>query len=217
MDDIDALEIDEDEYSMHSLSSKRNKISTPATLVPEGWPTLHNASGMLGPARSTQSPMTGICVQRFLVDPQQGPQIHVQRRLSSPPRQLLADNTGTPRSQRKFSLTSPAHPSVRAKWGRVSIQAESLLCAFHELLPFTTGPHLYTLISLQWHCAGVQHPSLPGPAGDLKMTDGESSLAQPKAMRSLPLPPELLTIGRDVFSSIRWQSALEAAGVNALR
>ena len=65
-------------------------------------------------------------------------------------------------------------------------------------------------------CADVQDHSLPGPAGDLKqqMMRGQSISAQPALRESLPACAQRFALHREVFSSVRWQSALEAAGAD---
>ena len=118
MDDIDALEIDEDEYSIHSLSSKRIKTATPASLVPEGWPALHNASNMVGAARMAQSPMAGSSAQQYRIVPQHVS--HAQKSPLSPARRGLSDNNRPQQPQRECSLTSHRPPFMRAEWGQVS-------------------------------------------------------------------------------------------------
>ena len=121
MDDIDALEVDEDEYSMHSLSSKRIKTATPASLVPEGWPALHNAKSMLGPARMAQSPITGGSAQRYRVIPRHPSQAQIH--VLSPGRRGLTDNSRPQQPQRECSLTSHAPPLMQAEWGQFSINS----------------------------------------------------------------------------------------------
>ncbi len=71
MDDIDALEIYDDEYSIHSQASKRFRVFQTTALIPEGWPALHSAMDIMGPSVSARSPMTLASARLPVAIPQQ--------------------------------------------------------------------------------------------------------------------------------------------------
>ena len=91
MDDIDALEIDEDDVSVHSQASKRMKGIVSAPLIPEGWIALHNANGTTEKTTSLAAKpfMAASSPQRTFMVPQQTLQSPAQT--PSPARHVIPE------------------------------------------------------------------------------------------------------------------------------
>ena len=146
MHDIDALEIDEDEYAVQSTSSKRVKTSTPTCLISDGWSALHNISDTIGPAGSAQSPMAVPTYQRASFVPQPtsnisaqgqlpssaGREPSVRSRLQNPQHGCFVPSLPAPQlhiERRHFSTSSERHHLFQPS---VPPSTPTMLCPQHE-------------------------------------------------------------------------------------
>ena len=145
MHDIDALEIDEDDYSMHSTSSKRIRTNYPASLIPEGWPALHNTSNTVGPAGSAPSPMAVHPAQRAFVGPQPASRMNAHRQMPLPPGQGISYGSRLQYPQHRCFMPSLPAPLWQAESGHFPTSSER-----HQLFQPSSPPSQATLLGPQY-------------------------------------------------------------------